>query len=184
MNALWIAIATLGAVLFLVALSRFVSGLWPQPAMRDVPMTALETLGWVGVSVCGGLGAGLGVLIAVVGVDGFHEESAARFAFWLMLMAGIGVLTFAWWTMKRRQGAVVADERDRAILARSFSVESMIVLLSLVAWTVGLTEVFWDEGAVPIAYIQLLFWTTLIGGALGRSVGIILGYRREIPVDA
>ena len=78
----------------------------------------------------------------------------------------------------------MVDERDRAILAQSFSVESVVVLLSLVAWTVILTEVFWDEGAVPIAYLQLLFWTTFVGGALGRSLGIVLGYRREITVDA
>jgi hypothetical protein len=63
-------------------------------------------------------------------------------------------------------------------------VEAVFVLLALVAWTVTLTEVFWDEGAVPIGYLQLLFWSTLIGGAFGRSLGIILGYRREITVDA
>lgn len=69
-------------------------------------------------------------------------------------------------------------------MARSFSVESMVVLVSLVAWTVGLTESFWDEGSIPISYIQLLFWTTFVGGAMGRSLGIILGYRRELTVDA
>jgi hypothetical protein len=76
------------------------------------------------------------------------------------------------------------DERDRAVLARSFSVESMVVLVSLVAWTVGLTEAFWDEGSIPVAYLQLLFWSTLVGGAMGRSLGIVLGYRRGVAVDA
>jgi hypothetical protein len=147
-------------------------------------MTVLETLGWVGVAVTGGLGAGLGALVAVVGVTDFHEQETARFVFWLMLIVGIGVWVSVWAVLKRRPGGVVADERDRAILARSFSVESMIVLLSLVAWTVTLTEAFWEEGAVPIAFLQLLFWTTLIGGALGRSLGIVLGYRREVEVDA
>jgi hypothetical protein len=78
----------------------------------------------------------------------------------------------------------VVDERDRAILARSLSVESMIVLLSLVVWTVVLTEVYWDEGVAPVGYFQLLFWSTFVGGAFGRSLGIVMGYRREIPVDA
>ena len=76
------------------------------------------------------------------------------------------------------------DERDREILARSFSVESMLVILSLAAWTVILTEVFWDEGAVPLGYLQLIFWSTFILGAFGRSLGIVLGYRREPLVDA
>ncbi len=183
MSALWIALAVLGGIFFVVALGRVISGLRPQPDMGGGPMTALEILGWIGVGVTGAIGAGLGVLIAVVGVDGF-EESAARFAFWLMLVAGIGVWAAAYAVLRRRGAAIVADERDRAILARSFSVESMIVLVSLVVWTVGLTEAFWDEGAVPIGYLQLLFWSTLIGGALGRSLGIVLGYRREITVDA
>lgn len=184
MNVVWIVVAVLGAALGLVGLLRVIRSLRPQPEMSGLPMTALETLGWVGVGVTGAVGAGLGVLVSVVGAAGFHEDRSARFIFWLMLILGIGIWTSAWAVIRRRAGTVVADERDRAILARSFSVESMVVLLSLVAWTVGMTEVFWDEGAVPLAYLQLLFWTTLIGGALGRSLGIVLGYRREIDVDA
>lgn len=184
MTVTWIAVAIGGCALFLVALARVVSGLRPQPDMRAVPMTALETLGWVGVGVSGAVLVGVGILVALVGVTGLYEEPAARIAFWLILVVGIGVWGLAWALLRRRHGELVADERDRAVLARSFSVESMIVLLSLVTWTVALTERYWDEGAVPIAYLQLLFWTTFVGGALGRSLGIVLGYRREVPIDA
>lgn len=184
MNTVWIAGAVLGGILVFAAVVRIGRSLWPQSEMRGLPMTSLETLGWVGVGVTGAIGVGLGVLVSIVGVSDFHEEESARLIFWLMLIVGIGVLVTFWAVLKRRSGDVVADERDRAILARSFSVETMVVLVSLVGWTVVLTEVFWDEGAVPIAYLQLLFWTTLIGGALGRSLGIVLGYRREIDGDA
>lgn len=184
MSAVWIGIAGLGSILALIALGRIVQSLRPNPELKNLPMTPLEKLGWIGFAVTAGVVAGIGILVSIVGVDGFHEESAARFAFWLILMAAIGVWAVAWMVIKRQSGSVVVDERDRAILARSFSVESMLVLLSLVAWTVTLTEVFWDEGSIPIAYLHLLFWTTFVGGAMGRSIGIILGYRREIPVDA
>jgi len=184
MSALWILLAALGGLLMLTGLVRFVQSVRPQPGMKDTPTTPLETLGWVGVGVTGALGLGLVLLISVTGVTGFHEEPTARFVFWLMLGSGIGLWALAWTYVRRRSGGIVVDERDQAILARSFSVESMLVLLSLVTWTVTLTEVFWDEGSVPIAYLQLLFWTTLILGALGRALGIILGYRREIAVDA
>jgi hypothetical protein len=167
-----------------IAIARFIRSLVPQSEMRDVPMTALETLGWVGLAVSGFVAAGLGVLVAVVGVTDFQEKDSARLIFWLMLIAGIGVWLAAWIALRPRNGRVVADERDRVVLARSFSVESMVVLLSLVTWTVVLTEAFWDDGTVPLAYLQLLFWTTLIGGAMGRSLGIVLGYRREIDTDA
>jgi len=184
MTTFWIGFAVLGGALVVIAIARFIRGLVPQSEMRDVPMTALETLGWVGLAVTGLVTAGLGVLVAVVGVTDLQEADSARFIFWLILIVGIGVWLAAWIALRRRNGGVVADERDRVVLARSLSVESMVVLLSLVTWTVVLTEAFWDDGTVPLAYLQLLFWTTLIGGAMGRSLGIVLGYRREIDTDA
>lgn len=183
-TVLWISLGVLGGVLALYGLTQFARSTWPRADMGGSPATPLERLGWVGLVVTAMVLVGVVIMIVVVGVDGFHEDPAARFIFWLILMGGIGVWAGAWVILKRRSGGVVVDERDRAILARSFSVESMVVLLSLVAWTVILTEVFWDQGAVPIAYLQLLFWTTFVGGALGRSLGIVLGYRREITVDA
>jgi hypothetical protein len=184
MRILWLVIACLGAILALLAISRVVRELRPNPELKGLPMTSLEKLGWIGLAVTALVVAGIAGLVAIVGVDGFHEDPAARFTFWLLLMGALGVWGLAWARLRRDGGSVVVDERDRAILARSFSVESMVVLVSLVAWTVSLTEVFWDEGSIPIPYIQLLFWTTFVGGAMGRSLGIILGYRRELTVDA
>ena len=76
------------------------------------------------------------------------------------------------------------EKGPRPILARSLSVESMIVLLSLVAWTVGLTEAFQEHGAIPIGYLQLLFRTTFVAGIFGRSLGIILGCRQGATPNA
>jgi hypothetical protein len=183
MDVLWGILAVLGLGLMVVALGRVVRGYLPDPELRSLPATPLERLGWVGLAATGGVLAGMAVILLVFGVDGFHEEPLARISFWLVLLIGVGVWTVSWYLTKRR-GGLALDERDRAVLARSFSVESIIVLLSLVAWTVGLTEAFWDEGSVPVAYLQLLFWSTFIGGAMGRSLGVILGYRRGIAVDA
>lgn len=184
MSALWITLAVLGLTVMVVSLGRIAWAYRPDPSLGDLPATQLERLGWVGLAVTGGVAAGMAILVLVFGVEGFHEQSAARFSFWLLLMAGLGVWMAAWYRTRRAGGSLVIDERDRAVLARSFSVESVVVLLSLVAWTVGLTEAFWDEGSVPLAYLQLLFWSTFIGGAMGRSLGIVLGYRRGVAVDA
>ena len=184
MSLVWGTLAVLGMGLMVVALGRVIRAYRPDPELRDLPATPLERLGWVGLATSGGVLAGMAILILVFGVEGMQEESLARILLWLVLLTGVGVWAFAWYSTKRKQGDLVLDERDRAVLARSFSVESMVVLVSLVVWTVGLTEVFWDEGSVPIAYLQLLFWTTFIGGAMGRSLGIVLGYRKGIAVDA
>ena len=184
MVAAWLAVAALGVMIMLFALGRIAQNLRPDPELRGLPKTPLEKLGWIGLATSAGVTAGIAILVAIFGVDGFYERAGARLIFWLLLMGGVGIWALAWRTVKRRSGAIVVDEHDRAVLARSFSVESMVVLLSLVAWTVTLTEAFWDQGSVPIAWLQLLFWTTFVGGAMGRSLGIILGYRRGIAVDA
>jgi hypothetical protein len=126
---------------------------------------------------------GLGVVIAIDGATAL-EDSASRWVFWLLLVVGLGIWLTAWDRTTRRNGGPVIDERDRAIVARSFSVESVVVLLSLVAWTVTLTEVFGQDRTMPIAYLQLVFWSTFLAGVFGRSLGIILGYRRETAPHA
>lgn len=184
MNVVWISLAALGAILMVVAVGRFAWNLRPQPGIGGQPITPLERLGWIGLGITTVVGLGLATLIIFGGATAFHEDATSRTMFWILLVSGIGVWMASWTVIKRRSGGPVVDERDRAILARSLSVESVIVLVSLVAWTVTLTEVYWEEGAIPIAYLQLLFWSTFIGGAFGRSLGIVMGYRREITVDA
>jgi hypothetical protein len=180
----WIFLGALGIGAVLVGLVRFGATLRPSPRDEQLPTTPLERLGWIGLWVTTALGLGVAVLVAIDGATGFYGDGASRGIFTIMLLAGIGVWAAAWRILARPNRSAVVDERDRAILARSFSVESVLVILSLVAWTVGLTEAFSDEGAVPIGYLQLLFWTTFILGAFGRSLGIVLGYRQEPMVDA
>ncbi len=184
MDNVWIALAIVAGIIFMAALGRRAWTLRPQPGMSGLPTSPLEKLGWVGIAVTLTVGAGLTLIVFTQGASFFEDNGAARGVFWLLLMGAIGVWSAAWRIIKRRSGGAVVDERDRAILARSLSVESIVVLLSLVTWTVALTETFGDEGAVPLAYLQLIFWSTLIIGAFGRSLGIVLGYRREVTVDA
>ena len=70
------------------------------------------------------------------------------------------------------------DERDRVIMERSGRVQWLAVLFSLVAWTIALTEVYRDQGQVPIAFLNLILVSTLIISTLAQSLGILLGYRR------
>lgn len=184
MSAVWIAIAVLVGLACVAGLAWFAWSLRPQGGIGEVPPAPLEKLGWIGLGVTLVVGVGLVLLVVLVGADFIDGDTTARGVFWLVLVGGIAVWAVAWWMIKRRAGAAAVDERDRAILARSLSVESVIVLLTLVTWTVVLTEVYSDEGSLPIEYLQLIFWSTFILGAFGRSLGIVLGYRREIVVDA
>jgi hypothetical protein len=176
----WIIIGTLASFVLLAGVGRFLLRLRSEPALRGLPTTPIQRLAWIGVAVSLAVGAGLAVLTGIRGVSGLDENPALS----ILVMGGVSVWLVAWHRTNRRRGGAVVDERDRAILARSLSVESMIVLLSLVTWTITLTEVFRQDGAVPIAYLQLLFWSTFVAGIFGRSLGIILGYRQGTTPNA
>ena len=68
------------------------------------------------------------------------------------------------------------DERDRLIIERSSRAQWLAVIFSLVAWTIALTEIYHDQGQVPIAFLQLILWSTLIISTLAQSLGIVAGY--------
>jgi hypothetical protein len=176
----WIIIGTLASFVLLAGVGRFLLRLRSEPALRGLPTTPIQRLAWIGVAVSLAVGAGLAVLTGIRGVSGLDENPALS----ILVMGGVSVWLVARHRTNRRRGGAVVDERDRAILARSLSVESMIVLLSLVTWTITLTEVFRQDGAVPIAYLQLLFWSTFVAGIFGRSLGIILGYRQGTTPNA
>ena len=73
------------------------------------------------------------------------------------------------------------DERDRLIIERSSRTQWLAVIFSLVTWTIALTEIYRDQGQVPIAFLNLIFMSTLIISALAQSLGILLGYWRMNP---
>ena len=70
------------------------------------------------------------------------------------------------------------DERDRLIMERAPRIQFLAFLFSLVAWVIGLTEAFRDQGQVPVVYLTLIMVSTLIAGTIAQSLGILIGYWR------
>ncbi len=68
------------------------------------------------------------------------------------------------------------DERDRIILERSNQTKWLAAILSLSVWTVVLTEAYRGQGRLPVAFLDLIFISTLIISTLAQSVGILAGY--------
>jgi hypothetical protein len=70
------------------------------------------------------------------------------------------------------------DERDRLILERSTRAQWLAVIFSLVAWTISLSEIYRGTGQIPVVFLNLIFFSTLIISILAQSLGIMLGYWR------
>jgi len=76
----------------------------------------------------------------------------------------------------RKPGQV--DERDRLIMGRAPKVQLLAVILSLVAWVIVLTELYWDKGQVPVVFLTFIMVSTIIISTLAQSLGILIGYWR------
>ena len=70
------------------------------------------------------------------------------------------------------------DERDRLILERSVIAQWFAVILTLVVWTIALTEIYHDSGQIPVIFLNLIFFSALILSTLAQSLGILVGYWR------
>ncbi|MFC1906634.1 hypothetical protein ACFLW8_00910 [Chloroflexota bacterium] len=71
------------------------------------------------------------------------------------------------------------DERDKLIMARAARVQLLAVILSMAAWVIVLTEVFWEGGQVPVVFLTLIMISTLVVSTLAQSFGILIGYWRN-----
>ena len=114
------------------------------------------------------------VLVARGGVTALESDLSLRLIMYAVL---IGVplvyLILVYLTIRK---PTQFDERDRLIIEKSSRAQWLAVIFTLVVWTIALTEVYRDQGQVPVAFLNLIFMSTLIIGTLAQSLGILVGY--------
>jgi len=116
------------------------------------------------------------VLVRQGDVTAFHRNPSLRL---IMYFVMIGVpISYVLLVSRSLREPTQVDERDKAIIERSGWTPWLATILSLVAWTLALTEAYWDQGQVPVAFLNLILVSALIVGSLAQSLGILLGYWR------
>lgn len=132
------------------------------------------------------LGLVLTVVLVVLfvswgGVQSFANNSANRLilsALFVAMLLAAGILLGA--PRRARNGLKVeVDERDLAIMQRAPQVQLLAVMLTLAGWVIGLTEYYWDAGAIPVMWPYLMMWSALIASTLAQSLGVLIGYWRS-----
>jgi len=118
-------------------------------------------------------------LVAQGDVTAFDRDPNLRLIMYAVLI-GVPLVYLILVNLTLRKPTQV-DERDRLIIERSSRTQWLAVIFSLVTWTIALTEIYRDQGQVPIAFLNLIFMSTLIISALAQSLGILLGYWRMKP---
>jgi len=116
----------------------------------------------------------IAVLVIRGGITAFERDLNLRLIMYAVLI-GVPLVYLILVNLTLRKPTQV-DERDRLIIERSSRAQWLAVIFSLVVWTIALTEIYHDQGQVPIAFLQLILWSTLIISTLAQSLGILVGY--------
>jgi hypothetical protein len=116
------------------------------------------------------------VFISQGGAGKYNTSGSFR-----LIMDGmwVGGLILYWWlfsSLDRRPDQF--DERDRMVIERAVKAQWWAVILSLVAWIIGLSEHYHAQGQIPVIFLSLIFFSTLIVSTLAQSVGILFSYWR------
>jgi uncharacterized membrane protein len=114
------------------------------------------------------------VLVAQGDITAFERDLKLRLIMYAVLI-GVPLIYLILVNLTLRKPTQL-DERDRRIIERSSWAQWLAVIFTLVAWTIALTEIYRDQGQVPIAFLKLIFMSTLIIGTLAQSLGILVGY--------
>jgi len=140
--------------------------------MAPLQKRALYSLG-IGIV----LAIALIVIVVLKDINTFDEDQGFRlivYALWVGVpLAYLIVVNLT----LRKPGQI--DERDKLIMAKAPMFQFLAVLFSLVAWTIALTEVFRDQGQVPVVYLTFIMISTLIISTISQSAGILIGYWRD-----
>ncbi|MBC8273481.1 MAG: hypothetical protein H8E40_00710 [Chloroflexi bacterium] len=145
-------------------------------------MAPLQKRAWYGLAI--GVVPAIALIVVFVvkgGVATFNEDVGFRVTVYALWVGGLIAYLIVMNLTLRKPGQV--DERDRLIMGRAPKVQLFAVILSLVVWSIGLTEVYWDEGQIPVIFPYVILISTLIVSTLAQSVGILIGYWRGVSHD-
>jgi hypothetical protein len=177
-----------GILAIAVALAGFAAVTWlkrpklpPLEPGTELPPTLLQRVARVGLALGILPALAAGWLVYRYGAQMIYDDDGLRTVFTLCLLAIIVVFLVVTARLKmlvgRPNGAL--DERDRAILSRAPAWQHGLMFVTLAAWSTSLIVRFRADGAVPMVYIYLIFWSCWAASLLALPLGILIGYRKR-----
>jgi hypothetical protein len=147
---------------------------------RRIVMTPLQKRAWLGLGIGVVLSAAILAVLIINGATSFYDNDSMRWT-----VTGLILLMLVSWAILlapifRGKGPAKAlyDERDETVVRRASQVQLWGVIGLVVIWMIALTEVYGDEGVIPIVFPYLIFWSIMVVNTLAQAIGILIGYRR------
>jgi len=142
-------------------------------------MAPLQKRAWYGLAI--GIVWAIAIIVVFItkgGVSAYTEDQGMRVILAALFIGGLLAYSVMMITALRKRGQV--DERDRLIMSRAPVVQLWAVFISLAVWSIALTEIYWDQGQIPVIFPYLVFMSLFIVNVLAQSVGILIGYWRMV----
>jgi hypothetical protein len=141
-------------------------------------MAPLQKRAWWGLGI--GLVFAIAFLLVFIlmgGIETFDEDVSFRIIIDVLWIGGLVANGIIINLALRKPGMV--DERDLRIVERAPRVQWLAVVITLVAWTIALTEVYHETGQIPSVFMYVIFMSVLIVSTLAQCLGILIGYWRS-----
>jgi hypothetical protein len=116
------------------------------------------------------------VFIVKGGVSTFDEDTQFRAIMDGLWIGGLVAYLVLFETILHKPGMI--DERDKSIITWSTRVQWLAVIFTMVVWVIALSEVYHEEGQIPVIFLFLIFASILIVSMIAQCLGILIGYWR------
>jgi Na+/H+ antiporter NhaD/arsenite permease-like protein len=153
------------------------------PLAKEAAVTLFEKKAWLELALF--LMASVALMIALIisGLAGLDSNEAMRILVEAVVVAMAVSYAVGMWLFRRQldRKGVAADERDRGIVIRARASQLGAVIVGLVAWTIALTEYYWDAGSLPVGVLYPVFLSLILAMGLTGAVAVLVGYHRTTP---
>ena len=143
-------------------------------------MTPQQRRAWYGLGIGIVWAVALVAVFVAKGATTFDEDAGMRATVYLLFIAGVlayvAMLYITGWRM-RKEGVLI-DERDRLILRKVPVYQMFAVFWTLAGWAIALSEIYHDQGQVPVVFTWLMFYSAIIVNIVFASAGTLIAYWR------
>lgn len=157
--------------------SRRYVALSPEEAdeLAHLPMTSLQRRAWWSFALGTAVVIAIVAIVAPSGVVEYSENDSLRTIVAVLVLAYMGVYLGMLVPTALKTGRGTTDERDLRVMATAPSIQAGAMLVTVVGWSIYLTEEFRGVG-IPTEYMYPLFGSVFLVYMLSHAAGILIGY--------
>lgn len=146
--------------------------------LSRLPLTPLQKSAWLCLVISVLTAVGITALLWDADPNHYFDDTRTRLTIYAIFLGGLLSYAGIFFVTANavRKGGQPLDERDRLILDRAPAVQTVVVLLTVALWCIGVTESYRDEGAIPLGLPNLIFGSAVIAHMFGHGLGVLVGY--------